>query len=857
MMSILTGLILVVVLGAIVQKSDTLMDAFSDFTSDETEEAGASPDAAPTPPESTSDTIESASSESPATEPATEAARAPTSGEAAEQPRVAATALGDVAGYRASLDDVTIEAGGTYSIDVLGNDVGVRPDIYGRLKLLSLPKCGVARLVDGRVAYFADVLCQGAQYIFYCVEGAAAEQCEQGVLTIHILQSGNATLDPARMLRDVAPNIEGFNRPDRAPKVDTSVSTPNVGDRPSALQSAKSPRAAGSDLPQFPATGGFRDEGEVLATALPRGGLFADGTVDDAPPPVANDAVGQPNAVALLDNETAAAPLESPARNAASGRGLALSPLPVAKPSIADHAAPEAPRIARGKGLQTLAVADASAPSGGSAATRVIVRDASKVELLFERQSGDEPPNSRIAAAAALIAPDAGGDTPEIASLSGAGIKGAAAMTLSRTDYASVASEVRAESGGAVDVNRIGRLKRAPEPAAPDADAPGDLRIVAVEKGVGGAGNFTSRDFASVADRAEEVQPLTSFLKNFSSAPPEGVSQGLGEVQFEDPPEAATAADQRALGAGRIEIASKGPFTLRDKPAKAIPRESLVVDSGGSSSETPKIAPVEIAALNRDNPDNLRGNGAAGGSRRAPAAPAGCDLEFDAVGVRGALVRVRAESPCRAGKVVRFVHQEIEFATRFDANGVAELLPPALDRDAVVLARAEDAEEAYARATAPGMGRVSRVVLTWSDALDLNLHAFEYGAGIGAKGHVWERSGQDLTNYKRGRSGLLQSFKPIDGFGDYVEIYSFAPGRRSTDGAMEIAVEFASRGAKPAAPFCGSGELASPRFALLRVTDGRLGPPTEASFAAAACGETLAEAMQYERGLTADVVVSK
>ncbi|MGR3761211.1 hypothetical protein ACUXV3_13950 [Roseobacteraceae bacterium NS-SX3] len=137
-------------------------------------------------------------------------------------------------------------------------------------------------------------------------------------------------------------------------------------------------------------------------------------------------------------------------------------------------------------------------------------------------------------------------------------------------------------------------------------------------------------------------------------------------------------------------------------------------------------------------PRRLRqaGAGALQDETRAEPAPA-CGVTATAAPLPGAMVRLSAASPCRAGGRVTVHHQGMMFTATLDGAGDMAVDVPALAEHAVFIVEPEAGQGAAASARVEGLEGLDRVVLQWSGSAGFELHALEYGAAYGSPGHVW------------------------------------------------------------------------------------------------------------------------
>jgi hypothetical protein len=317
-----------------------------------------------------------------------------------------------------------------------------------------------------------------------------------------------------------------------------------------------------------------------------------------------------------------------------------------------------------------------------------------------------------------------------------------------------------------------------------------------------------------------------------------------------------------ALGAGPAPVLGRG-LELTPDPAPA-PRAEAVA----APQLQPEIAPrpeaeTRLAAAPATAPAaTAPATAPAIATATAPAIatlaaapPANCPLVFSAFPASGAMMQIEASSACRAGRVAVLHLEDLRIALRFDAEGVISVRVPGIGRDHQLSLVAEDGAAARSSITLLDSLAVERVALMWSAAVDIDLHAFEYGAGVAEAGHLRSGAPGDDRGFRRGRNGLISGFPALDGMGRSVEFYSFNPGRRTEVGRIELAVAFASRGDIPQAPYCGADPLASPSFRVHRFERGVMDQGETRIFNAAPCGAGLSDAQIYLKGLVQDILV--
>ena len=131
--------------------------------------------------------------------------------------------------------------------------------------------------------------------------------------------------------------------------------------------------------------------------------------------------------------------------------------------------------------------------------------------------------------------------------------------------------------------------------------------------------------------------------------------------------------------------------------------------------------------------------------------------------------------------------------------------------------------------------RMTRVALAWELPVDLDLHAFEFGALPGSGGHVRPDRPRSHSDVRRRGGGYLLEYQPVGGVGQSVSVYTYWRRHGGRAGVVKLGVEFASRDGGQRPDTCGGGALAEPDFTVLRSVAGKLERPRRRRLAALDC----------------------
>lgn len=179
----------------------------------------------------------------------------------------------------------------------------------------------------------------------------------------------------------------------------------------------------------------------------------------------------------------------------------------------------------------------------------------------------------------------------------------------------------------------------------------------------------------------------------------------------------------------------------------------------------------------------------------ATSAGTACRMQASAKALPGAMVALTILAPCRAGERVTLHHQGMMVTETLGDTGALELTVPALASTAIFIVeptmapkalriRTASAGGAVVQVAVPDMAQVDRVVLQWSGNSGFEVHAREFGAQYGERGHVWH--GADPA---RGAGEMVQLGDRTQLSPRLAEVYSFRRDVTAADGVIEISVE--------------------------------------------------------------------
>lgn len=303
---------------------------------------------------------------------------------------------------------------------------------------------------------------------------------------------------------------------------------------------------------------------------------------------------------------------------------------------------------------------------------------------------------------------------------------------------------------------------------------------------------------------------------------------------------------------GLVPVITTPPAELADP---------LSVNPGAAQQQAEEQQPDERQLLASTQPQAELEPQPQGRPQTVPAAQqpaAQCDTPAVlTVDVRlGALTGVSVQSPCDALDVAVVRYDDLEFAFALDAAGAGSILVPGFQPATSAELWLPSGNGSVFDLAFEGTENMERVGVVWDAPVQLDLHAFEFGADIGSAGHVRpDRPGSfELVQWKGG--GYLSTWRSVQGRGQNVSVYTYwrRPGGRS--GIVDLSLDFASRQAEGAPETCGGGALAQPDFKVIRMLGGRSQRPERRRIAALDC-TAVAGSDRFIRDALDDIVVRR
>jgi len=198
--------------------------------------------------------------------------------------------------------------------------------------------------------------------------------------------------------------------------------------------------------------------------------------------------------------------------------------------------------------------------------------------------------------------------------------------------------------------------------------------------------------------------------------------------------------------------------------------------------------------------------------------------------------RLVVVSPCHAGTTAELQYSGVRVAIPLDMAGRGELDVLGFERRAEAILWFDDGEELAFDMPFTGLRRLTRVAVVWDMPVVLDLHAFEFGAGLEQEGHVFSGNRRSFADVRRGGGGFVRTYAAVDGVGQNMQVYSFWRPRGGESGVIELKLDYASRTRERRAETCGDGPYAAPAFTVLRSEAGEIDRPRTRRLRSVDCG---------------------
>ncbi|MGI9421832.1 MAG: hypothetical protein ACR2PA_01410, partial [Hyphomicrobiaceae bacterium] len=214
--------------------------------------------------------------------------------------------------------------------------------------------------------------------------------------------------------------------------------------------------------------------------------------------------------------------------------------------------------------------------------------------------------------------------------------------------------------------------------------------------------------------------------------------------------------------------------------------------------------------------------------------------------------RVSIVSPCRPGQKVAISYGEFRFERSLNERGqLAFVLDLFLGSENAANVAFEDNLTLPIRITTRDLKSVSKIAISWNRAVNIDLHALEYAARRGERGHVWAGARSTAMIAKKlmiegGRGhGFLSTAEEFGQKTTNLEVYTFWHAPRQRPGTVSLLVDYETRGDTPRGDTCGKGANANVKFMIHRLSRGKLEQSERLTISSVPCGVSLSTAERF------------
>ncbi len=167
-----------------------------------------------------------------------------------------------------------------------------------------------------------------------------------------------------------------------------------------------------------------------------------------------------------------------------------------------------------------------------------------------------------------------------------------------------------------------------------------------------------------------------------------------------------------------------------------------------------------------------------------------CDMTLNATKSVGAMVALEFKAPCHVNETVIISHQGLRFTSVTNDIGHVAVQIPAMVTAASFDVMLTDGNIVSATVDVPEVSKYNRVAVQWTGNSGLSIHALEFGADYGERGHVWAKSPQTVAAALQARGGYITRLGNVEfPAAKHVEIYTFPSGQAQKSGVVRLSVE--------------------------------------------------------------------
>lgn len=237
----------------------------------------------------------------------------------------------------------------------------------------------------------------------------------------------------------------------------------------------------------------------------------------------------------------------------------------------------------------------------------------------------------------------------------------------------------------------------------------------------------------SAAAIAASVFAAGQFFGDESAMAPSGVVSGdasqvrgaslVGGSSYSPPPQTSLPDGSKSPSLAFLETDSAPDQAAAPRGSERATLEFTALDSSPDKAAAPDlqndISPVVALA-----------------EPETPREKSLCASEMTASPAIDGLFELRLSAPCNAGERIVVSHGDLAFTTKLDQAGAFSAYLPALSATVAVDAFLSDDTLLQASTEVPDFDQYARMIVQWSGADAMALHAFHRGAMYGEDGHI-------------------------------------------------------------------------------------------------------------------------
>ena len=208
--------------------------------------------------------------------------------------------------------------------------------------------------------------------------------------------------------------------------------------------------------------------------------------------------------------------------------------------------------------------------------------------------------------------------------------------------------------------------------------------------------------------------------------------------------------------------------------------------TAGPNIDSSTAPPLQVASLVPE---------ATGPSSSLPGETA-CDISLDTLLRPGAEIELIIGAACRPNQMFTVTHAAIAFSEMTGADGTAIVQFPALERSADISVEFADGASSTTSLIVPDTETILRAGISWRGVADIELNAYEFGAPANSPGHISPQTPRDYRAARILGGGFLTELGSLDVAGAaHASVYSMPLSRATPDGIITLSLRMGDAGA--------------------------------------------------------------